>query len=149
MIDQFRGEYRFLSNFAPVWVTLDGITYPSVEHAYQAAKTLDPRQRAIIQRATRPGDAKRLGCHVTTRTDWDEIKLDVMEMLLDQKFRREPYRTKLLSTRPQDLVEGNTWGDQYWGVNLNTKQGSNHLGRLLMLIRDDLSREEEAREPQG
>src|SRR6185369_8674281 len=42
---EFQGDNRFLSNFFPAEVIYEGITYPTAEHAYQAAKTLDPEQR--------------------------------------------------------------------------------------------------------
>jgi len=38
MIDSFKGDFRFLSNFYPVNVDYEGIMYPTVEHAYVAAK---------------------------------------------------------------------------------------------------------------
>ena len=84
-IDHFRGEHFFLSNFYPCQVELDGVSYNSVEHAYQAAKTLDPKIRFKIGAST-AGQAKRLGAVCPMREDWLEIKLSVMESLLRQKF---------------------------------------------------------------
>lgn len=135
-ISSFRGEHFFLSNFYSSPVTVDNIYYPTVEHAYQASKTLDYLERERIRRAQTPGIAKKLGKRITLREDWEDIKLSVMEYLLRQKFSREPLREKLKQTGDADLIEGNLWGDRFWGV-YNGK-GENHLGRLLMKIRDEL-----------
>ncbi len=129
------------SNFAPCAVMLDGHTYPSVEAAYQAAKTLDDQERRTIRSCTSPADAKRLGKTVTLRPDWDDIKVDVMKDLLEQKFAQPKYRTLLLSTGKGNLVEGNTWGDTFWGVVNGT--GKNTLGLLIMAIRQRLQQQAE------
>jgi len=78
MINEFNGPFRFLSNFAPIAVRYQGIMYPTAEHAYQAAKTTDPRELADILHCAKPADAKRLGQKVTLRPDWEEIKVGVM-----------------------------------------------------------------------
>ena len=133
-ITSFSGEYRFLSNFWPSWVALDGCVFPTVEHAYQAAKTLDVSERATIMRMVSPSSAKRIGRTLTIRTDWDDVKIPVMRSLLCRKFEDIDLLHKLRSTRPCVLIEGNTWGDRFWGV--SDGDGENHLGRLLMEIRD-------------
>lgn len=136
-IDSFSGINRFLSNFHPAVVVLDGEEYPTVEHAYQAAKTIDPEERKVILSSTTPAMAKKLGRHVTVRDDWLDIKLGVMAELLVQKFTNDPgLSASLVSTAPAELIEGNWWGDVYWGQCRG--QGENHLGRLLMAIRDEL-----------
>lgn len=132
MIDSFKGPYAFLSNFHP---SLVGGAYPTVEHAFQAAKTRDPEQRAKVATCATPAQAKRLGRKVTLRPDWEDVKLDVMEELLRQKFENPDLLTLLRATAPHELVEGNTWGDTYWGVCRG--KGRNHLGKLLMKIRGD------------
>lgn len=136
MIDRFNGEYAFLSNFHPSTVKLYGRNYPTVEHAFQAAKTLSELERTAIRHATTPGRAKRLGRRCTLRPDWDEIKIDVMDRLLRRKFDPGSNLWHMLqATAPHELVEGNTWNDRFWGVCRGV--GQNHLGRLLMAIRDD------------
>jgi len=117
-------------------VTLDGLEYPSVEHAYQAAKTTDPEERATVREALTPGLAKRLGRQVHLRPDWEDVKLAVMADLLRQKFDRPPLAKALLETGDEELVEVNYWRDTYWGVFHGT--GENHLGRLLMERREQL-----------
>ncbi len=133
----FNGQYRFLSNFWRCVVYLDGISYPSLEHAYQAAKTLDEKERSWIKASSYAGIAKRKGQRVTMRKDWDRIKRRVMLKLVMDKFtRNEDLKVKLLDTEDALLVEDNTWGDTYWGQ-YNGK-GKNHLGKILMRIRDQL-----------
>lgn len=132
-IDSFFGEYRYLSNFYPCEVELDGERYASVEHAYQAAKVTDPRLRQEIAAQPTPGLAKRFMTLRPVRDDWDEIRMPTMRALLRQKFEYEPLRSMLIATIPAELVEANNWGDTFWGVCDGV--GENHLGRLLMEIR--------------
>ncbi len=132
----FFGPYRFLSNFAFVNVELDGEVYSSTEHAYQAAKSLDPEARAQIQRMTSPSDAKKLGKLIRIRPDWDDVKWSVMYDLSCQKYAQAPFTQQLLDTHPLHLEETNTWGDRYWGVCRGS--GQNQLGRILMSIRSTL-----------
>jgi ribA/ribD-fused uncharacterized protein len=136
-IGPFAGPYRFLSNFFPVQIRFEGMSYPSVEHAFQAAKTTHPDERQRVRACPTAADAKLLGRKVHVRPDWETIKLGVMEHLLRQKFTTHGgLRQQLKATRPHPLVEENTWGDTFWGVCKG--QGENHLGRLLMRIRDEL-----------
>jgi len=129
MINKFDGEYRWLSNFAPSLVVLDGVVYPTVEHAYQAAKT-HPSQREPFRHGT-PGQAKRLGQRVVMRADWELVKVAVMRELIEKKFLpRTILGDKLVATGNEELIEGNTWGDRFWGVCGGV--GRNQLGILLM-----------------
>ena len=136
MINEFRGQYRFLSNFYPCLIEFEGNVYISVEHAFQAAKTLDEDWRESIFWARTPSDAKRIGRKVPLREDWEEIKLSVMENLLRQKFNIFDFKSALLATGDEELIEGNWWGDTFWGV--CNGQGENHLGKLLMKIRSEI-----------
>lgn len=133
-IDSFSGEHRFLSNFFPSPIESGGATYPTVEHAFQAFKTHDTNDRVAILEASTPGKAKRLGKKVTLRRDWERIKITVMKLLLVHKFQISELRQKLIDTGDAELIEGNGWGDTFWGVYQG--MGSNHLGILLMEIRD-------------
>lgn len=135
-IDSFTGPYRFLSNFFPCPISYQAILYNSVEHAYQAAKTRDQQARIDIAGALTPGIAKRMGRLVKLRPDWDLVKLDVMKELLLKKFSHGSLRQLLLDTGNAELVEGNGWGDRFWGRVAG--QGHNHLGRLLMEVREEV-----------
>jgi len=140
-IDLFKDEYAFLSNFEPVVVFYDGLEFPSVEHAYQAAKTLDIEKRKLIQKASTAGKAKRMGNSLMLRPNWDNDRIGVMATLLLQKFERGSILAqKLLDTGGAILIEGNWWRDFYWGVCDGI--GENHLGKLLMVIRDKLKEAE-------
>src|SRR5438270_6235435 len=85
-IELFEGPYRFLSNFYPAQVEFDGLTYPTVEHAYQSAKTLDMNERKRIAQAPTPAEAKRQGRALKYRADWEQVKFDVMERCVRYKF---------------------------------------------------------------
>lgn len=136
-ITSFRGEYVFLSNFYPAAVEYDGKPYPTVEHAYQAAKTTDRDLRYQIGRAKSAMAANQIGRNVAfLRPGWNEMKLTVMEHLLRQKFASNPLRMKLVGTGSATLIEGNDWGDYYWGQVKGV--GDNNLGILLMKIREEL-----------
>ena len=139
MIEKFRGEYSFLSNFFKSFVLLDTILFPTVEHAYQAAKTLDLDKRFDMSNISSPGEAKRFGRALKIRGDWDFIKLDVMRDLVRCKFQYMPLREKLLNTGTKTLIEGNTHGDIYWGV--CGGKGENMLGKILMIVRDEIRKD--------
>ncbi len=138
MIDKFDGEYSFLSNFyySPITPFKDNIEYPTVEHAFQACKTTDISIRKTIAHQPTPGKAKRIGRHVVLRDDWKDIKDQVMYDALKAKFRNPVLRRKLIATGEEELIEGNWWGDTYWGVCNGI--GENHLGKLLMRIREEI-----------
>ena len=135
MISSFRDEYFFLSNFYPVEIKLDGIVYPNAETAFQAQKTLDVEERRKFSMLKNPVQAKRLGRKVKLRDDWEEVKLDIMTEVVSQKFLQHPHLIEmLLQTGDEELVEGNKWGDRFWGVCKD--KGENHLGKIIMKIRD-------------
>lgn len=135
----FKGELRFLSNFYPVDIEFDGLVYPSVEHAYVAAKTLDPFLRSCISDVPTPGQVKRMGRDIALRPDWDEVKVRIMDTLITKKFENPELRKKLLDTGDLNLVEFNEWGDTFWGVCSKTGKGRNTLGILLMNLRDRIA----------
>jgi ribA/ribD-fused uncharacterized protein len=135
MIKEFQGEYRWLSNFTPCAVRLDGVEYPSTENAYQAAKTIADAERAPFTTMT-AGQAKRAGRKVTMRSDWGEVKIKVMEDLTRQKYSVDPLKTKLKMTGEMEIQEGNSWGDTFWGI--CNGGGENNLGKLIMKVRTEL-----------
>lgn len=137
-INSFSGAYAFLSNFEPSPIYYDGFSYPTVEHAFQAAKTLDMTERKtnFTEKQT-PGQAKRNGRKVNLRPDWEDVKVPIMYELLLLKFTTHPeLASKLLSTYPAILIEGNYWHDTFWGICDGV--GLNMLGKLLMKVRDTL-----------
>lgn len=132
---EFSGENRWLSNFTPCKVELDSVTYPSVEHAYQAAKSpIHARSEYLTCTA---GNAKKLGSVKELPENWDTQKLEVMKHLLKQKFTLETeLGQKLLATYPVQIIEGNAWKDRFWGVYQGC--GLNLLGKMIMEIREEL-----------
>lgn len=143
-IEQFTGEHAFLSNFHPNPLFLGGMTYLSAEHAFNAAKSLDPAEAAWVRQAPTPGEAKARGRRVTLRPGWDERERFVaMDAVVAAKFADPNLRDALCSTGNTLLVEGTTWHDQTWGDCMCEKHrpwpGANHLGRLLMAERARLT----------
>lgn len=138
MIKEFQGEHRFLSNFYPSVIMIDGWRYPTLEHAFQAAKTNDLDEKKAILEAETPGKAKKLGQTVTTRSEWESVKIGTMRDLLRKKFIEDPLRSRLIETGDEELFEGNKWKDRFWGVDLDNGQGENWLGKLLMGVRDEM-----------
>jgi len=143
MIDSFSGEYDWLSNFYPVVVYFEDINFPTVEHAYVAAKSKDGMHKYRVSQvpANQAGKVKRMGRKCRLREDWEMVKISIMKRLLMQKFSYEDFRVKLLKTGNKTLVEGNYWHDNYWGSCGCGKgpcgyHGKNMLGKLLMEIRD-------------
>ncbi len=143
-IDKFDGEYAFLSNFYPSKILYDECERwyaPTVEHAFQASKTLSMEEEIDILASSTPGRAKRLGRGCYLRKDWEEVKDDVMYKFLQRKFAIPELRDKLLATGNATLIEGTTWHDNYWGICSCDKckgRGKNRLGELLMKIREEL-----------
>jgi ribA/ribD-fused uncharacterized protein len=154
-IDSFRGRYVFLSNFYPCKIEHKGIIYPSVEHYYVALKVTGiqfidgvyytaPDFRELVARIADPGDAKKIGKVVKVRSDWDEKKLGFMEWGIREKFKDVKLAEDLLSTGDLQLIEGNNWHDVYWGKCSCPRcdgGGQNHLGRILMKIREELKQQ--------
>ena len=135
-IERFRGEYSFLSNFAPCKVQYGGKVFPTVEHAFQAAKCLDEEEMDIFLYVGTPEEAKKWGRVVKLRPDWEEVKVGIMEDLVRQKFTNPKYKELLIKTGDCPITEGNTWGDTFWGVCKG--KGQNNLGKIIMKIRKEL-----------
>jgi len=134
-IKQFKGQYRWLSNFWLSPVIFEGVVYPTVENAYQAAKLKLNCDRFPFINCS-PGRAKEMG-QMVSRRGWDKLKLSVMHKLLRCKFRNGSYLAeKLKATGNTEIIEGNDWGDTFWGVYDGV--GENHLGKMLMLVRVEL-----------
>lgn len=136
MITSFRDEHAFLSNFQG-----------GVEVAYQAAKFTKEHANIakMIIAENNPGKAKKLARELRSfvREDWNEVNLGIMESLVREKFQYEPFKRLLLATGEAMIIEGNSWGDSYWGCILENGEwvGENRLGKILMKIREELRSE--------
>lgn len=137
-INHFRGEYAFLSNFWEVPVTYRDKTYGSNEAAFQAQKCMTEDEKMEFTQL-RPSASKKLGRRVQLRPDWEEVKVTIMEEIVRAKFtQNEDLKQLLLATGDAYLEEGNTWHDTCWGVDAKTGEGLNHLGKILMKVREEL-----------
>lgn len=136
-ISGFQGEYRFLSNFWMCTVNIGGLKFPSAEHAYQASKSSFPEIWFKMLKLSSPFQAKRLGKNIPIRPNFDEMKLSFMEEIVTAKFHQNrALGNLLLDTDDREIIETNTWNDTYWGV--CNGWGQNHLGKILMNVRNDL-----------
>ena len=137
-IDIFRGTYFFLSNFYEAPVEYGGLRYLNNEAAFQAQKCLTEEEKQGFTQLP-PNKAKRLGRQVVLRSDWEQVKVGIMEEIVRAKFTQNTdLRNQLLATRDAELVEGNNWNDTFWGVHLSNGKGENHLGQILMKVRSEL-----------
>ena len=135
----FFGEYRFLSNFYETPVFYGGLTYQNSEAAFQAQKCIGEDEKRRFT-ALKPSAAKVLGGQVELRRDWETVKVGIMEEVVRAKFtQNERLAVKLINTADRELIEGNVWGDVFWGVDMGTREGQNRLGKILMKVRDELN----------
>jgi len=145
-IHEFSGEHRWLSNFwileEEYWVWHLGVKFRTVEHAYQFAKLVKDKDRteAIhLFASCTPGQAKRFPRGKTIDPTWNDIKTNIMQTLVTQKFQDPKLRKMLIATGNVLIVEGNTWHDNYWGAckckKCEKHANYNHLGRIIMDVR--------------
>jgi ribA/ribD-fused uncharacterized protein len=139
---KFYNEYEafgFLSNYYPVIIKIDGITYKSVEHYYQSQKTLDREWIQKITIAETCDEAKKTGNSedLPRRPDWDTWKLTAMRQGLRAKFtQHQELQEQLLNTGNALLLE-NSETDYFWGIG-REGTGKSMLGKLLMELRNEL-----------
>ncbi len=140
-IKRFQCEYRWLSNFWKCEVKYKDMTFPSNENFYQAMKTKDKNKRLEFITMT-PAEAKAEGKWIETshmfRTDWLDVKEDVMLYGLREKFKEQYLKERLLETGDLIIEEGNSWNDVFWGICSKTGEGENRLGKLLMKLRSEI-----------
>lgn len=144
MIDSFKGEYAFLSNLfaVPGGVAFEGRIYPTVENAFQAAKSPEGEEREQYETVT-PALARRMGRKVELNGNWDYARVGIMQELIRTKFAERSMMELLLATGDEKLVEGNTTHDNYWGMcncpRCKGEKGLNWLGRILMTARSRIT----------
>ena len=150
-IREFKGPNAWLSNFwpwegprligPPAAIFWKGVRYAAAEYLYQVTKGTNEADRAHVLSQRTPGAAKRAGKDIIIRPDWGEIRRDVMLKIQVAKYAQNPaLLQKLFETDDAELIEGNTWGDIYWGVDLRLNYGENWLGKIIMLVRDQVFR---------
>lgn len=127
-----------LSNFFPSAFYLEGKWWRTVEHYFQAKKVLDEREQEVIRNAYTPAIAKKMGLKVKLRSDWEQVKEDVMYSALKAKFTQNAsLNMLLLSTGDCELREDSP-SDNYWGGRAGAK---NRLGELLVRLREELNKD--------
>ena len=140
MITTFKGRNFYLSNYFTAPVRYGDITYQNNEAAFQAQKCINPKDRMSFI-GLPPNRAKAMGRKVKLRKDWEDVKNRIMYEICLAKFtQNKKLREALISTKDEELIEGNTWNDTYWGV-CNGK-GLNMLGKILMRVRSELREKE-------
>jgi len=132
----FRDEYAFLSNFYPSpIVTPGGTSWMTVEHVYQASKSLNPADWEMIRSLPTPGQAKRAGRLLILRPDWEDRKVPFMTIFVRLKFQQHPKLAERLCAIREPIVEGNHWHDNFWGdcscFRCKEIEGRNEMGRIL------------------
>lgn len=138
MIKEFQGEFRWLSNFTPCHINLDGRDFTSVEHAYMSAKSDSADWKDFCQKEMSAGLVKKRSRYIQLVNNWENIKVDIMRECISQKFEHPFLKEKLLATGNVHIQEGNMWNDKFWGVCLKTNKGQNILGKLIMEKREQL-----------
>ncbi len=160
---EFRGKKEYLSNMYPCKIKFDSIyakkypefefdnkIYHSSEHLYQALKSKNRNWHKLIRGIKEPKDTKKIAKRKVSkyykeknstnifklREDWDEVKLKAMELVLFLKFTQNKNLLEKLLKEEGYIEERNDWGDTFWGTYNGI--GKNHLGKLLMNLRDSL-----------
>lgn len=137
VISGFFGEHRFLSNFHECRVEVDGIIYPSSEHAYMAEKTVYPEEKKEIAAMSTCREVKTYGSSKMTisKENWEYYRVVAMIKVLFAKFsQNQELKEKLLATGDKLLIETNWWKDRFWGED-KSGNGQNMLGECLMAVR--------------
>jgi len=132
-----------LNNFAATPITIDGIVYPTAEHAFQAAKTTDRATKERIAALPTPGKAKHAGGkrapierRITPIPGWDDKRIAILHAILTAKFEQNAdAAAQLQATGDRPIEEGNAHNDTFYGISFRTHRGHNHLGRILQQIR--------------
>jgi N-glycosidase YbiA len=140
------GQLESFSNFAITPFALaswqrpsETVTFPSGEHAFQAAKARTITEHERIRLAASPLAAKRLGRRASLPTGWDQRRRIVMLMVLRAKFAVPELAELLLSTGDRLIAEDSPY-DPVWGCRdrAGGYTGQNLLGRALLRVRDEL-----------
>ena len=136
VISSFKGEYDFLNNRYGCSFVWQGIRYNNVESAFQASKYTDESERKILSRMSADKAVKK-SMDFTPSAEWEDCKLNIMESIIMAKFDQNPsLKKRLIETDDRILINGNNKHETYWGVDLYSWIGENHLGKILMIIRN-------------
>lgn len=133
-------EYGWLSSFSDHAFRLDDVTWPTVEHFYQAQKYVGTEAAIRIRQADSASIARKIGQNrsLAVRPDWEEVKVAVMRRAIQARFEQNhKLRRQLLDTGNEELIHQSE-SDLYWGRN-QEGIGDNQLGEIIMKVRSSLS----------
>ena len=137
---KFRGANSTLSNFYLTPITVWNTTFKSTEHAYNYRKAIEMGQHTTAEeiRQSRTGrEAMDIAKSIATNEHWSNVKQSIMYQLLQIKATQSnAFRQDLLASKGKSLVEDTV--NEYWGRG-RMGDGLNMLGRLLMVLRDQLA----------
>ncbi len=142
MIVEFKGEYQFLSNSYESPFETNNIIFLTVEHYYRAMKTSSYQDFLEIVNITDIEELKKQSELFEVRDGWNDVKVSIMEYALFKKFENYPLRGQLLDTNDLEIINSDDV-DLFWGMNLETGDGENKLGKMLMILRGNIRKEEE------
>jgi len=135
-INRFKGEYDFLSNRYPCHIVWEGLEYHSAETAFQASKCKDEKERKVFAGCS-TDKAVLKGKDLIPYPGWEEAQISIMVTILQAKFEQNPaLMRKLAETGNRVLLNGNNKQETFWGIDLYSWTGENHLGRIIMNIRE-------------
>lgn len=134
-----KDPYGEFSNFYLFPVVIDGVSWPTSEHYYQAHKYTDPELMERVRAAETPMAAAILGRdpNIPKRPDWDTYKDIAMEVAVRAKFSQNQYLQLLLLSTNEAVIHEHTKSDCYWG-DCGDGTGKDKLGILLMKLRSEL-----------
>lgn len=137
-IGSFSGDLEFLSNMYKIPIYFneskydnfqpDFKVYPSSENLYQALKCKYIKDRELFQNVD-PHKSKRIGKTIEIRYDWDNVRLEAMQLAIDLKFKNIELAEKLINLPDDKIIEFNNWGDRFFGI--CNGEGLDHLGKIL------------------
>lgn len=132
-------DYGWMSNFAGYPIELEGRTWPTSEHYFQAQKFLEPEHQEAIRKTTSAMIAARMGRDRKRplREDWESVKVGAMRRAVLAKFSQHADLCELLVATGDAKIVEHTKRDKYWGDG-GDGSGQNMLGRFLMEVRDEL-----------
>ena len=138
------GEYGYLATYSNYGFFKDGVFWKTSEHYYQAQKFMDSDTKIRIQNAETPKIASTIGRDrkLNLRSDWEEVKQDVMFDAVYYKFKQNrDILQKLLDTGNARIVEA-TVKENYWGCGPNN-DGQNNYEKILIKVREKLRTEQQ------
>lgn len=131
-----RDEYGEFSNFAPYPIVINGIEWKTSEHYFQAQKFAGTAHETQVRNCSSPRQAADMGRDrsLPLRSDWEQVKDDIMRVAVWAKFSQHKDLSELLLSTGDAVLVEHTKNDRYWGDG-GDGSGKNMLGKILMETR--------------